>query len=236
MRSRSSLALFVPGLLIALAGACGADEKAHSYSYGNDDHFAYALYSGEEGNFISTNSADWEEVQKLAKGDEPLMWFRLDERTGVIRDPALMERAERACEEMQEIGGEQGKLGLQQGKLGSEQGRLGAEQGRIGMDQSEAGDDLAEISYLITRAQRRNESTADLVNRRERLEVRIRELSSRQQELGRRQRELGAKQSALGRQQSALGERQREASRKARVELEKIVNEAIRRGLVERSG
>ena len=179
MRSRSSLALFVPGLLIALASVCSAGEGGKSDSYDYEDRFTYALYSGEEGNFITTNGADWKEVRAVAKGDEPLLWFWLDERTGVIRDPVLMDRAERACAEMQAIGGEQGKLGLEQGKLGSQQGRLGAEQGLLGLDQAEAGDDLAEISQLLARAQRRKESTSDVADGRRGGESRSRGLCRR---------------------------------------------------------
>ena len=57
-----------------------------------------------------------------------VVWFRLDDQSWVVRDPAVAGEARRLFEKVNEIGGRQGTLGAKQGRIGAEQGRLGAKQ------------------------------------------------------------------------------------------------------------
>lgn len=171
----------------------------------SDDRLTYVLLQrGHDRSTINGTTEDLARAESYRKGNEPLLYARQDGVGYVIRDPALLSRAEAIIEPQTALGEQQGELGRQQGELGREQGQLGAEQGRLGALMADA---------------RPSE---------------MRELGRRQAELGRRQGELGRKQGELGRRQGELGEEQGRLARLAQDKFRNLVDEAIRRGIAQR--
>src|SRR5689334_898154 len=88
--------------LAASASLAHADSSRHdsdasratrSFAYGDDDDFGYVLVDGG-GNIVNNGSRDWRDVDDLSRGGRPGLWFALDGKDYVVRDRALLERAE----------------------------------------------------------------------------------------------------------------------------------------------
>jgi len=185
-------------LLLALAPiqAAGAESA---------DRLSYVLFSGgAHSNTGSGDLRDFQLAQRLRTGDAPMLYVRQDGAAYVIRDPAILRRAEAIMAPQQELGRRQGELGRQQGELGRRQGELGREQGRLGRLMADAR--VSEVG----------------------------DLGRQQGELGRRQGELGRQQGELGRRQGALGREQARLAELARPQFRALVAEAIRRGVAQR--
>ena len=164
---------------------------------------SYVLVTSH-GSTMSGSSDDFRRAEHYRAGSAPLLYVRQDGRAYVIRDAAILQRAEAIMKPQQDLGARQGELGAQQGELGSRQGALGAEQGRLGA------------------------RMADSTPRQ------MAELGRQQGELGRRQAELGRQQAALGERQAALGREQARLVQLARPQFRALVTEAIRKGLAQR--
>lgn len=190
-------------LLLAIAPAQYASAEAANTA--SADRFSYVLMrDGGSDSMMSGSSDDFHRAQAYRAGKAGLLYVRDGGAAYVIRDPAMLRRAETIMQPQRELGQRQGALGRQQGELGGRQGALGAEQGRIGR-----------LMANSTPAQ-------------------MHELGRQQGELGRRQSALGAQQAAHGRQQSALGHEQSRQAELARPQFRALVTDAIRRGLAQR--
>jgi hypothetical protein len=169
----------------------------------NAADLGYVLITGN-GSTMSGSNIDFQRVEALRAGKSSLLYVRRNGVGYVIRDAAILARAEAIMRPQQELGARQGELGAQQGELGGRQGALGAEQGRLGAQM------------------------ADSTPRQ------MAELAGKQAELGRRQSELGAQQAALGKRQAELGKQQAHLARLAQPQFEALVKEALRRGVAQR--
>ena len=168
------------------------------------DRLSYVLLTGDGSNMMSSSSDDIRRARALQAGGAPLLFVRQDGVAYVIRNPAILGRANAIMAPQRELGRRQGALGEQQGELGRKQGALGAEQGRLG-------------ALMMNSTPRR-----------------MGELGRQQGELGRRQAALGEQQAILGRQQAALGRHQARLAEAAKPKLRALVADAIRRGLAQR--
>ena len=168
------------------------------------DRLSYVLLTGDGSNMMSSSSDDIRRARALQAGGAPLLFVRQDGVAYVIRNPAILGRANAIMAPQRELGRRQGALGEQQGELGRKQGALGAEQGRLG-------------ALMMNSTPRR-----------------MGELGRQQGELGRRQAALGEQQAILGRQQAALGRHQARLAEAAKPKLRALVPDAIRRGLAQR--
>jgi hypothetical protein len=184
-------------LLLAIA-------PAQSVSAESADRLSYVLMTGDDSNMMSASTDDIRRARSLRAGDAPLLYVRQDGVAYVIRDPAILRRAEAIMAPQQELGRRQGALGEQQGELGRRQGKLGAEQGRLGAMMADAR--VRELG----------------------------ELGRQQGELGRQQAALGAQQAALGRKQAELGREQARLAKLAEPQLRALVADAIQRGVAQR--
>jgi hypothetical protein len=164
---------------------------------------SYVLVTGH-GSTMSGSSDDFRRAEAFRTGGAPLLYVRENGVGYLIRDPAILQRAEAIMKPQQELGRRQGELGAQQGELGGRQGALGAEQGRLGA------------------------RMADSTPRQ------MAEVGRQQAELGRRQAELGEQQAALGKRQAELGREQARLAELAKPQFRALVAEAIRRGLAKR--
>ena len=190
-------------LLLAIAPAQAV--SAESFTHATGDRMSYVLMTGKDGSSMMSGSTDdFRRARSLRAGDAPLLYVRQDGAAYVIRDPAILRRAEAIMKPQQELGRRQGELGRQQGELGRRQGALGREQGRLGRMMADAR--VRELG----------------------------ELGRQQGELGRQQAALGAQQAALGRRQAALGREQARLAELAKPQFRALVAEAIRRGVAQR--
>jgi hypothetical protein len=197
-----SMRWIVP-LLLATAPLQAA--SADSFSYSSGDRLSYVLMTGSgNDSMVSGSSDDMRRAAALRSGNAPLLYIRENGVAYVIRDPAILQRAERIMQPQRELGERQGALGRQQGELGRRQGALGREQGRLGRMMADAR--VRELG----------------------------DLGRQQGELGRQQAALGEQQAALGRRQGELGREQARLAELAQPQLRSLVDEAIRRGLAQR--
>ena len=185
-------------LLIAIAPA----QALHAQSA---DRLSYVLIADGQGStMINGSMDDFRRAERYRAGNAPLLYVRQDGAAYVIRDAAILRRAEEIMRPQQELGKRQGALGDQQGELGRRQGQLGAQQGRLGA--------------LMANASARE----------------MGELGRQQAALGRRQSELGEQQAALGARQAALGREQARLAALAQPKFRALVAEAIQRGVAQR--
>jgi hypothetical protein len=191
-------------LLIAIAPAAALNAEAvHTTSA---DRLSYVLVTGNGSSMMSGSSDDYRRAESLRAGNAPLLYVRQDGVAYVIRDPAILARAQAIMAPQQELGRRQGELGKQQGALGRQQGALGAEQGRLGRMMANAR--LGELGAL----------------------------GRQQGELGRRQAALGTQQAALGQRQAELGRQHARAAELAQPQLRALLADAVQRGLAQRVG
>jgi hypothetical protein len=190
-------------LLIAVVPVQSASAETANTTH--SDRLTYVLLTGGDGSaMMSGSSEDIRRARSLQAGNAPLLYVRQNGAAYVIRDPAILRRAETIMQPQRELGKRQGELGRQQGALGRQQGELGRQQGELGRQMADAR--VRELG----------------------------ELGRQMGELGRRQAALGEQQAVLGRQQAALGREQARLAELAQPKFRALVDEAIRRGLAQR--
>jgi len=162
------------------------------------------ISSGDRNTSMNGSSADYERARSLRAGNGGLIYFRQDGAAYVIRDAAILARADAIMEPQRVLGAKQGALGARQGALGARQGDLGRAQSKLGAQMSD--------------------STPRMMAA----------LGRQQAALGRMQSDLGAQQAALGRQQADLGREQARLGQIANGQLRALVAEAMRKGLAQK--
>lgn len=179
---------------------------------------AYVFLSG--GRSVALNASDQQMVQaqELAgqSGGE-LLWVHRDGKIWVVRDAALLAQVDALVND-------QLKHGDQQGDLGTSQQALADRQLELGQKNSELGEQV-----LALRAKMKSASGQEKAD----LQQKLKELDEQQSELGRQQGEIGRQQGEIGRQQGEIGRQQGAEAKRARAGIEKIVDEAIRKGLAQ---
>lgn len=220
----------------------------------HDDGYGFALLDGDAVTINGTDG-DLAAVRRLRKPGEPLLWFRRGDKSWLIHDAATIQRAKAAYAPVTALGKQQGELGERQGALGKQQGQLGAQQGRLGGQQGALGareaalaareatlaarqamlDSRTDAGQAAADARKALQAeTAKLDADRQALHDRQAALQKQQQALGPQQEALGRKQEALGKQQEALGEQQRAASVQAAQQIDKLLEEALSKGIAQR--
>ncbi|HEY8021939.1 MAG TPA: M56 family metallopeptidase, partial [Thermoanaerobaculia bacterium] len=169
---------------------------------------AFVLLGRNGNSTMSGSTGDLARVRELAGPGGEILWFRRGGHEYVIRDAALLAKAQELYAPQAELGKRQGELGARQGELGAKQGELGAKQGELGSRQGALG---AKQAAMASRQATASEKDAEGLERDQE------QLSQDQDELGRRQDELGQQQDKLGREQDRLG---READAKLRILLD----------------
>jgi hypothetical protein len=122
----------VPLLLAAAAPAHAASTQITSTQITHSesgDGMSYVLMTGNGNSMMSGSSDDFRRAEAYRAGNGPLLYVRQGGTAYVIRDPALLRRAEAIVAPQQELGRRQGALGRQQGALGRQQGAWVASKG-----------------------------------------------------------------------------------------------------------
>jgi len=208
------------------------------YSYGFDDEERFVIVSGKSDSFtMSGSSQDAHHVEKLKKqipGD--FIWFQHDEKSYIIRDQAVVDRARGFWAPQEELGKKQEELGKQQEALGKQQEALGTkmEQVRVNVPDMTAALDKLKAKLQKLGPTATMEQIGDLQSEIGELQSKIGEIQSQageeQSKLGEKQGELGEKQGKLGEQQGELGRQQAELAEKATREMKELLDEAIKNG------
>lgn len=117
---------------LAAASPALASNASDCLEIGAARETAYVVANGDD----STICGDLGDIDPMAekhrKGEEAV-WFRLDEATWVVRDPAVVAEARALFVKVHEIGGKQGEIGAKQGAIGAEQGRLGIKTAEVAL-------------------------------------------------------------------------------------------------------
>lgn len=150
---------------------------------------------------MSGSSDDLRRARTQRRGREAMLYVRRGGASYVIRDAAMLGRAQAIFAPQDALGERQSELGAQQSALGDRQSALGAQQAEIGARMAGASAGRADA------------------------------LSREQEALASRQEVLSREQEALGRRQAALGREQERLAREADAKLGALVDEALRRGL-----
>ncbi|HYU34003.1 MAG TPA: M56 family metallopeptidase [Thermoanaerobaculia bacterium] len=188
-------------------------------SFGEDGE-PWVLVQDEKAVTMSGNTLDVHRAREHYSG-KPILWFRRDGKSYLIRDEATVARAQALFEPQRKLGEQQGVLGDQQGKLGDQQGRLGGEMGRYG----------ARIGALASQQAGRALSGRDREDHDENLDSQMKELSDKMEALGRQMEALGKQQEELGRQQEALGRQQEQLAHEGERQLKSLLDQALASGL-----
>lgn len=209
-----------------------------SYAYGDDDDLRFVIVTGNSSSMtMSGSTSDARHAERLKKqipGD--FIWFQLDEKSYIIRDQAMIDRARQFWLPEQELGKKQEALGKQQAALGKQQEALGKKQSEVQVripDMSAQLDKLkAELQQLGPGATQ--DQLGHIQSEIGELQSRMGELQSQagaqQSKLGEQQSVLGAQQGKLGEQQGELGRQQSELAREAQRKMRQLLDEAIKNG------
>lgn len=158
---------------LAAASPALASDAGDCLEIGAARETAYVVANGDDSTICGELGDIDPMAEKHGKGDEAV-WFRLDDATWVVRDPAVVAEAHALFVRVHEIGGKQGEIGAKQGRIGAEQGRLGTKTAEVALRNLGAGEQTSQDA---------READAR---------------SARMRELGKEMEGLGAQQSALG--------------------------------------
>ena len=230
-----------PVAQVATVAPTESSHRGFSYHYGFDDEDRFVIVSGKTDSFtMSGSSQDAHHVEKLRKkiqGD--FIWFQRDEKSYVIRDQALVDRAKAFWAPQEEIGKKQEALGKQQEALGKQQEQIAAKMQAIRVN---VPDMTAELEKL--KAELNQLGSGASVEQVGHIQSEIGELQSKmgnlQSHAGDQQGKIGEEMGALGEKQGKLGELQGELGRQqgelwheASRQMKQLLDEAIAKGLAQ---
>ncbi|MEI7036826.1 M56 family metallopeptidase [Fulvimonas yonginensis] len=196
---------------------------------GNPGGDGFALLD-DDAVIVTAAQSDMPAIERLYRNaGKPMLWFRRDSRTYVVRDEATIERARQAFQPVSELAREQGKLAGRQGKLAGKQAGLAAREAGLAREQAELARQQAELVRHSG-----SDTTAMREARRQALEQEQAKLEAKRAALEQvqasRQRELEAQQAEFEKQQRALDQRQQQVARQAGQQMQQLLEEAVRSG------
>jgi beta-lactamase regulating signal transducer with metallopeptidase domain len=212
--------------------------NGYSYSFGYDDNQRFVIVTGKSDALtMSGSEEDAEHVKELRKkiqGD--FIWFQRDEKSYIIRDPALIDRAKKFWAPQEELGRKQEELGKQQEALGAQQEALGEKMEQVKVNVPDMTAELDKLKAELKKLSEggTQEELGDIQSEIGDIQSKIGELQSqageKQGDLGRMQGDLGRKQGDLGRKQGDLGRQQGELARQASRQMKELLNDAVSHG------
>lgn len=196
-----------------------------------------ALFDGDTV-IVNGSDEDLADVQRMQKKDQPMLWFRRGDKAYVIRDARLIQQAKAAYAPISDAAQAQGQLAGKQGALAGEQAGLAARQGALAS--REAGLEGRRSAIEARRVALHADSNAQESGREAGLEGQIQGLNAEQAEIDRETKSLDQAAEALSKQESALSQReaamstqQKATSQQVDRELDKVLDDAVSKGLAE---
>jgi beta-lactamase regulating signal transducer with metallopeptidase domain len=216
----------------------GSPANVYSYAFGYDDNQRFVIVTGKSDSLtMSGSEEDAEHVKELRKkiqGD--FIWFQHDEKSYIIRDAALIDRAKKLWAPQEELGKKQEELGKQQEALGAQQEALGEKMEQVKVNVPDMTAELDKLKAELKKLSEggTQEELGDIQSEIGDIQSKIGELQSqageKQGDLGRQQGDLGRKQGELGRKQGELGRQQGELARQASRQMKELLNDALSHG------
>ncbi|WP_201314295.1 M56 family metallopeptidase [Dyella sp. EPa41] len=215
----------------------------------SDARNGFALFDDKASTIlVNGTDRDIEAAKRERKGTEPLLWFRRGNQAYVVRDGATIDHARAAYAPMHEIASmesrisrEQSRIASMQSRMAGREGELAARQGELAARHGELESQRAQLqsqrAVLESRPGVTQADLRDMDTQIRMLDNEIRAVASRvhapadDREFQRQQEELASQERELEYQQRALEERERSENRKADSQMEKLLDDAIARGV-----
>ena len=207
----------------------------------------FALFADNGDTIIMKGTdRDIDAAGRERKGKESLLWLRRGQQAYVIRDEATIARARAVYAPMTELSRMEGQLSGAQGRLAGEQSGIAARQGAAASRMGEMASRQAELASqraelesqrAALAAEPNTQAARQLDNQMRSLDSQVRSLDERQKalsddrEFAHQQADLERQQADLERQQHALEVRQHAVSAQADQQMEKLLSEAIAKGV-----
>jgi beta-lactamase regulating signal transducer with metallopeptidase domain len=180
--------------------AARAEEHAFRGMHFSFDGEPYALI-GDPGSKTRFNG-EWdsdgnrkEEIEKARKvAHGHFLWFRHDDKSYVVDDPAIVSQIEAMNKPMDDLGEQMRALGDQMRDLGAKQRAEGQKMREITVPTPDLSKEMAELNAAVASLKAKQGGT-----------ISQKDLGELQREFGRIQGELGALQGKIGAQQGAFG-------------------------------
>jgi len=214
----------VPAALSARSTSADKNSSRYGYGYDVDPHFLrWAIVS--HGNTSNSDMESLDDIERL-KGDygDEFLYIRQDDDRYVIRDHAMVERAYRALEPMQEAGREIGEA------VGAKVGRSFS-MSEDGREQARMARRIARLSRKIAKLSADGEDTRDLEREQARLR---RELDEMREKSDRGSRESREAEADLDARTEKASKHMKDAAKHLKHEIREIFDEAKARHLAER--
>jgi len=220
--------------------------SAHHVDIDTTNHAAngFALI-GPDSVTINGSNDDLKTIKRLRKTNEPLLWFRRGDTAYIIRDKNLLARANSIYAPVTELARAQGRLAGQQGNLAGQQAGLAARDASMAQEQAGLARRQAQIATQVAAtAGSADDQPADA--RRAALDAQQREMDSAQtlleqrhaameSELADQRTALEARQTEIEKQQQRLEQKQQRAGPAAEQAMSQLLDEAIAKGLAQRT-
>jgi beta-lactamase regulating signal transducer with metallopeptidase domain len=227
--------------------APAAGFSAHHVDIDTTDHAAsgFALI-GADSVTINGSNEDLETIKRLRNAKQPLLWFRRGDTAYIIRDKNLLARAGGIYAPVTELARAQGRLAGQQGSLAGQQAGLAARDASMAREQAGLARRQAHLAEQVAAAARSAGGQSADDARRAALDARQREMDAAQarleqrhaameSELAGQRTALESRQAEIEKQQRQLEQQQRRAGPAAAQAMSKLLDEAIAKGLAQRT-
>ena len=190
-----------------------------------------AIFDGD--NFLLKGSdKDLANIHQLSKADQPMLWFRRNDKAYVIHDADAIRQARQLMQPVEQLAREQGELAGKAGSLAGQQEGLAARAEALADRQVL----LANRRALIqTRAAEREAATEanDLQGELRGIKDEQDEIDREAQDIARRSQALTKQQADMSAREAAMSAKQKAASAQVDLQLDKLVNDAVAKGLAQ---
>jgi len=203
----------------------------------------YILVLGDKDGTIMSGNFDDDRAAPRRDGSERVLWFRRGGQAYEVRDPAAIDQAAAIVRPMTEIGRQQGEIGAQQGVIGAQQGAIGARQGEVGARQGAVGAQQGALgarqgelgarqAHELSDAERKEiEAEQEKIDREMHvLNEKMAALDKEMQGVAVSTPDLDVEMARLSKQMDVLSRKMTEASVKADVEMQALVEKLIKLG------
>ncbi|HKV47740.1 MAG TPA: M56 family metallopeptidase [Candidatus Acidoferrales bacterium] len=198
----------------------------------------FVIVSDDSPIIMSGNSQDVEHATALrSKINGDFIWFQRDEKSYVIKDPALVNEAKGYFKNEQDLGAKQQDLGKQMRALGDQMRDQGQKMRDVHVTIPDLSADMEKLEAQMKQLSASGGTQQQLGDLQRQLGELMRKLGQNQNQAGEQQRQIGEQQRQLGDQMRTLGDQmrelghqQRDASRQARDQMKQLLDNAVTKG------
>ncbi|HTV85353.1 MAG TPA: M56 family metallopeptidase [Dyella sp.] len=197
-----------------------------------------AIFDGD--NFLLKGSdKDLADARQLNKADQPMMWFRRDDKAYVIHDANAIRQARQLMQPVEQLAQAQGELAGKAGSLAGQQAGLAAREAALAERLASLANRRALIEARTAQRQAAVQAAASQSEESE-MQGELRGIRDEQAEIDREHKDIARQAQALSAQQAdmsareaAMSARQKAASARVDQQLDKLIDEAVSQGLAQ---